>query len=256
MKKLLALLLALLLCGCAADPAPTTLPPETTVPETTVPETTVPPTTVPLHSDYYLEDFTLDEVLLYFNEVVLQVEYTQGGDPTLVQKWLQPITYRIFGEPTEEDLRVLEDFFVQLNQVPGFPGIREAGAEEYSNLSLNFLNHEDFYGQFSQILNGEDAWGGYQFWYSDSNDIYDAQIGYRTDIDQLSRNSILLEEIVNALGISDTLMRSDSIVYQHSNDNLELSEVDWLLLKLLYHPDIQCGMDEEACRTVIETLYH
>ena len=277
MNKLLCILLILLIfCGCAAGPVPTvpvtsvpettepeaTVPettvPETTVPETTVPETTVPPTTLPPHSDLYLEDFDAEDILLYFNEVVLQMEYTDGtGDPTVVQKWLLPIQYRIFGDPTEEDLVVLESFFAELNQLPGFPGIREAGEEDFANLTLSFLGPEEFRADFSEVVNGEDAWGACQYWYyTDTNELYDARIGYRTDIDQVYRNSILLEEIVNALGITDTERRSDSIVYQYSNDNLELSKVDWLILKLLYHPDIQSGMNAEECRRIIESLYY
>ena len=106
MKKFLILLLVLALCGCAAPAAPSTEPataptmpmttvpettiPETTIPETTVPETTVPVTTAPPHSEFYLEDFPVEEIITYFNEVVLQVEYTNGtGDPSRVQKWLQ-----------------------------------------------------------------------------------------------------------------------------------------------------------------------
>ena len=124
MRKLLILLLVLALCGCAAPAAPTTVP---TVPVTTVPETTVPETTAPLHSELYLEDFDVEEILTYFNEVVLQVEYTDGtGDPSRVQKWLQPITCSIQGEPTTEDRQVLEQFIAELNAIPGFPGIRLA----------------------------------------------------------------------------------------------------------------------------------
>lgn len=89
-----------------------------------------------------------------------------------------------------------------------------------------------------------------------SNEIYSARIGYRTDLDQMTRNSILLEEIVNMLGISDTLLREDSITYQYSNENLALSDVDWILLKLLYHPEILCGMDARSCGEVIEELYY
>lgn len=54
MKTLVALILALLLCGCAAAPAETTAP-ETSVPETTVPETTVPETTqTPVDRELYV----------------------------------------------------------------------------------------------------------------------------------------------------------------------------------------------------------
>ena len=266
MKRLLALVLSLMLCGCAAQPAPgTTVPPDTTVPVTTVPETTVPETTVPvttvpvttapLHSPLYLDGFSLEDVLTNFNDVVMHMEYGDG-DYSRVQKWLFPILYCIEGDPTDEDLQVLEDFFQELNAIPGFPGIAMAEGLQRASLTISFLDEEDFHENFSDVV-GENAWGAVQFWYyDDTNEIYDARIGYRTDIDQIYRNSILLEEIVNCLGISDTELREDSIVYQYSNDNLCLSDMDWLILKLLYHPDIQCGMDADACRAVMEQLYY
>ena len=81
-------------------------------------------------------------------------------------------------------------------------------------------------------------------------------MGYRTDIDQSTRTSVLIEEIINMLGVSDTVLRTDSIVYQYSNENTALSEMDWLILKLLYDPAIQCGMDVDGCRRVIQELYY
>ena len=270
MKKWLILLLVLALCGCAAPVPVTTAPetsiPETTIPETTIPETTVPETTVPattaptepLHSALYREGFDVEEVLIYFQEVTNQIEYTDGtGNPSLIQKWLSPMIYRIHGCPTEEDLQVLAEFCDRLNAVPGFPGIREAQEYEPENLSLNFLDPDSFRERFSDVVHGEDAWGATQYWYyTDTNEIYDGTIGYRTDIPQADRNSIILEEIVNTLGISDSGQRSDSIVYQYSNDNLQLSDIDWLLLELLYHPDIDCAMDAEMCEKVIRDLYY
>ena len=259
MRRFLALLLVPVLCGCAA-PAPATepVPTVTTVPETTVPETTIPPTTAPLHSDYYLEDCPLEDLLVYWDEVVLQMEYTDGtGDPSRVQKWLSPLLCRIEGEPTGEDLTVLEAFFEELNRIPGFPGIALAAETQQENLTLSFLGAEDFRDSFSEAIGGEDAWGADQFWYyTDTNEIHTARIGCRTDIPQAQRSSIILEELVNTLGISDTVLRPDSIVYQYSNENLSVSGADWLILKLLYHPGMECGMDRDACHAVIETLYH
>ena len=273
MKVLISLLLALSLCGCAAQPGFTTEVPVTTIPETTIPETTIPETTIPetivpettapettaaLHSELYLPDFDTEEILTWFNEVVLQVEYNIGtGDPTLVQKWLQPIICAIDGAPTDEDLAVLENFFRELNEIPGFPGIRMAQEGEPANLTMSFLDAPAFREGFSHVVGGEDAWGACQFWYwIDNNELYEARIGYRTDIPQLDRNSIILEEIVNCLGITDTLCRSDSIVYQDSNENLCLSPVDWLILKLLYHPDMESSMDAAECESVIRELYY
>jgi hypothetical protein len=147
--------------------------------------------------------------------------------------------------------------FAQLNEIPGFPGIYAREEGEPETLMIGFWDPENFNMYFWDFLNGEDAYGATQFWYyNDTNEIYTANVGYRTDIDQSTRTSVLIEEIINMLGVSDTVLRTDSIVYQYSNDNTALSDIDWLILKLLYHPEIQCGMDLDGCRTVIEELYY
>ena len=270
MKRSFVLLLvfAMFLTSCAKpeqETLPTTqtetvsiteLPPEITTSQETVCPATVP--TQPLHSELYHPDYTLRQIQEYFEEVVLNAEFSDGtGDSTLVQKWTEPISYRIYGKPTEEDRRILNDFLAQLNQIPGFPGFYTAEAEGIETLRIHFLEPSLFRDSFSAVVNGEDAYGAMEFWYyTDTNEIYSARIGYRTDLDQMTRSSILLEEIVNMLGISDTLLREDSITYQYSNENLELSDVDWILLKLLYHPQMQCGLDARNCADVIEELYY
>ena len=271
MKKavIFLLLLGFLLCACTTKPTaqssePTTEPTEnSSVPttEVTEPEETATPTTAPTeppHSALYLPQYSQEQMLTYFNEVVLNVEYSDGiGDATLVQKWSNPIYYRYHGNPTDEDKAVLENLFAQLNAIPGFPGIHETDSIYLENLSLNFLNPQDFRDSFSDVVHGEDAYGATQFWYwTATNEIYDARIGYRTDIDQITRNSILIEEVINTLGITDTVLRTDSIVYQYSNENLALSDVDWVILKILYDPDIQCGMGATACKEVFQRLYY
>ena len=278
----LVLVLALLLCACTTanrkpsnttpptfEPttdaivttAATTAPPETTLAETEATQEQTEPTqeeTKPQHTALYLPDCTTQQILEYFEEVVLHIEYTDGtGNASLVQKWAVPLYYEIYGAPTEEDLAVLADLFAQLNAVEGFPGIYAAEDDVSANLSLHFLDPESFNATFSSVVNGEDACGATQFWfYTDTNDIYTANVGYRTDLDQTTRNSILIEEIINTLGITDTELRPDSIVYQYSDDNLALSDIDWVILKLLYDPAIQCGMDFDSCAAVIETLYY
>lgn len=271
----LGLALALLLCACAginsersdtalptyeipateADIDDTTAAATVDIPETIPAETE---TTAPVHAALYLPEYEIQQVLEYFEEVVLHMEYTDGpGDVTLVQKWKEPIHYHIYGNPTQEDLWILTALFAQLNEIPGFPGIYAAADGEQGNLTISFLDSKNFNMDFSEFLNGEDAYGATQFWYyTATNEIYTANVGYRTDIDQSTRTSVLIEEIINMLGVSDTVLRTDSIVYQYSNENTALSEMDWLILKLLYDPAIQCGMDVDGCRRVIQELYY
>ena len=93
-------------------------------------------------------------------------------------------------------------------------------------------------------------------WY-ENDMIYDAQIAIRTDMDQYLRNSVILEEIYNCLGpIQDTALRPDSIIYSDFSEPQVLSKVDELILKLLYHPALACGMNADVCREVIAALYY
>ncbi len=249
-KGMLLILTVLVLTGCGAKK----LPEESTA---AVTETAGAETAGSTHSELYIPGVEAEEMLSYFEEVVLNMEYTDGtGDANVVQKWLSPIRYRILGKPTEEDLAVLEELFSQLNRIPGFPGISPAENEAQENMSLYFLEPDAFRERFSQVVHGEDAFGAAQFWYyTQTNELHTAQIGYRTDLDQTIRNSVLVEEIINTLGVSDTVLRPDSIVYQYSNDNLRLSDVDLVILKLLYDPAVRCGMDAADCAAVVRERY-
>lgn len=252
MKKWLTLLLtvSLLLSGCAKEALPAETATEIATPVTE--------STGSIHSVLYLPDYTTEQIQEYFAEVVLDIEYTDGtGDANVVQKWLGPIWYGIYGTPTEEDLAVLRGLFDQLNAIEGFPGIYAAEHEGQENMSLNFLEPKAFREGFSRVVHGEDAYGATQFWYyTDTNELHTARIGYRTDLDQSVRNSVLLEEIINTLGITDTVLRPDSIVYQYSNENTALSDVDLVILKLLYDPAIRCGMNADDCRVIIREHYY
>lgn len=269
----LLLTLMLLLCACSSvqsdDTIPSVIPshqPESTdapgpslpEPEPTdgaVYETESP---MPPHSELYLPKCSAEQMTAYFEEVVLHVEYTDGtGADNLVQKWLTPLYYRMYGTPTETDLEVLNALFEQLNAVPGFPGIYPAADELQENVSISFLEPEAFRESFSAVINGEEAYGAVQFWYYTlTNELHTARIGYRTDVEQSIRNSVLVEEIINMLGISDTVLRPDSITYQYSDENTGLSDVDQVILRLLYDPSIQCGMTADSCAAIIQELYY
>ena len=68
---------------------------------------------------------------------------------------------------------------------------------------------------------------------------------------------MILEEIYNGLGpIQDTDLRSDSIIFSGYSTPQHLTAVDELLLRLLYHPQLTCGMDSAACQSAIRQLYY
>ena len=270
----LACMIAVFLCACggateveefgkSGEKTAPTVPATSAATQMTTAPTAAPteaPTTEPTepsHSDLYIEGVSQDQMIAYFNEVVLDMEYTAGdGDVTLVQKWDRPIYYRIEGTPTHQDAATLSNIINQLNTIEGFPGIQVATGLE-QNLTIYFLKQADFQNQFSSVVNNETADGAVQFWYyTATNNIHTGRIGYRKDIAQEIRDSVIPEELVNLLGVSDTVLREDSITYQHGSEALELSAVDWVILKLLYNPKIQCGMNAAQCESVIRELYY
>lgn len=264
MKKVSVLLLSIVLifflAGCEQMPAettvPTTLPEptETTAPLTTQPPTTEPVETAPEHSVLYLPDISVEDVITWFGEVNFSREYGTEGDPTVIQKWNTPISYSLLGEATPEDQAVVEELAAWLNAVEGFPGIYPAEEAPFANLQIYFTDRQgmlDIMGPEYTFLDG-----AVTYWYED-NAIYDCHICVLYDLDPELRRSVLLEEIYNGLGpIQDTLLRPDSIAYQEYAQPQNLTKEDELILRLLYDPQITCGMNAEECETVIRTLYY
>ena len=256
MKKplLFLVILSLLLAGCGS--AAPSVPEATTVPVTEhpLPAETPAADPEPEPSSLAIPGLPVEDVIQYFNEVCLDAEFINSGDPGRLQKWVMPVCYTVLGSPTEEDLEVLTGFADWLNTVEGFPGIWETETEWEANLRIHFSSQEEMLSLMGQNFSGMD--GAVTFWY-DRDEIYDAVICIRTDLDQELRNSVILEELYNGLGpIQDTWLREDSIIYAGFSQPQELTEVDKLLLTLLYRPELQCGMDARECGILIRELYN
>ena len=244
----------------ARDTEPTNTPAtETTVPTT---HTTVPPTTEvitqpepPTHSALYIPGVETEDVIRWYNEVALDAEYVNGGDATLVQKWSSGISYALLGEPTEEDRRVLSNMVTTLNSISGFPGMYETTDPGSANLKIHFVSESEMLDIMGSDYAGND--GAVTFWYDGNNSIYTGVICIRTDLDQYVRNSVIQEEIYNGMGpAQDTDLRSDSLIYSGYSTPQQMTQVDLLIMKLLYHPHIRCGMTAAECEKVIRQLYY
>lgn len=264
-SMLIVLLVLAILTGCS--PASSAPPPEATAaptPTATEMPTEVPteaptelPTeepTLPPHSQLYIPGVSVEDVILYFNEVCLDAEFSNSGDPCLLQKWISPISYYVHGIPTEDDLETLAGFARWLNTVDGFPGIAETDDPSFANLQIHFCDGEELIALMGDQFDSTD--GAVTFWYVDDV-IYDEIICIRTELDQELRNSVILEELYNGLGpVQDSDLRPDSLIYSGFSQPQELTQIDELILKLLYHPELKCGMDAESCDTLIRQLYY
>lgn len=208
----------------------------------------------PEHSPLYTEGLDAEELITYFAEVCLDTEFGDKESNQYLRKWVQPIYYRVHGAPTAEDIITLEKFVETINNIPGFPGMYSATEGQSVNLNIHFCGEQDFIALMGSDFIGSS--GGVSFQYSNYR-IYSGKIAIRTDIPQSSRNSIIPEEIYNALGpVQDTSFRFDSIIYQWSDLNTVMSPEDELILKLLYNTSMLPGIDYESCAELIRTLYY
>lgn len=229
-------------------------PTSTNIPETQNTEPTQTNAPEPQHSVLYLPEVSVEQVIGYFNEVCLDSEFVNSGDPSVIQKWTTPIRYTIEGSYTQEDIATLRNFESFLNDIEGFPGISQTDDPADGNMRICFGDKQNMLDLLGPNFANMD--GGVTFWYSGTNKIYNAIICYRTDIDQTTRNSVILEEIYNGLGPVQDTERTDSIIYTGFSTPQWLTDVDILILQLLYHPDIRPGMNAQQCEQVIRNLYH
>lgn len=247
--------------------APTDVTAETTVTTeaTTAPTTspTAAPTTAPTeepteepHSAFYAPGFSVDQIIAHFNKVVLGIESNSGTSETaLVQKWDQPINYRIEGMPNRQDAQTLNKLTKQFNAIEGFPGIQAAKALE-QNLTIYFLKDKEFKTQFSHVMEGESQYGVVQVWYNDSNGIYSGRIGYHQEVSQESRDLLIPEKLAEMLGVSDVTVQREITTGLKPTTVIDLSELDWAVIKLLYNPRIHNGMNADECEMIIRELYY
>ena len=261
MKKLLSVILAIFmlasLAACASSPSDVDSAISDIETESANTSSEDVESEAPLHSEFFIEGLSVEDVIMYFNEVCLNAEYINSGNPTFLQKWAEPITFKVYGDYTQTDYDVIYGLVDLLNEIEGFPGISEALNNEWPSLNIHFCEEQEFVNLMGEMAQNEVLDGAVTFWYNDNNEIYDAIICCRSDIDQNLRNSVILEEIYNGLGpIQDTTVREDSIIYQGYSEVQKLTEIDTLLLKLLYHPQMKCGMDAQQCETVIRQLYY
>ncbi len=242
----------------AATTAPTTAPTEAPTEETTeapTEETTEAPTEEP-HSEFYVKGVSVDQFIAHFNKVVLGIE-TNGGvaETSLIQKWDHPINYRIEGMPNRQDAQNLNNLAKQLNAIEGFPGIQAAKGLD-QNLTIYFLKEEEFKTQFAHVMEGKTAYGVVQVWHNDSNGLYSARIGYSQGASQELRDLLIPEKIVELLGVSAVTVQREVTTGKKPTTIIDLSELDWSVIKLLYNPRIHNGMNADECEMIIRELYY
>ncbi len=195
--------------------------------------------------------YGVQEIGDFFSSTALGAEY--GDASPYVTKWTQPIYYQYTGDYTQEDIDRLEELIDAFQSIPGFPGIYPATAAHAANLTINFCDQDTMDYAGGEYIPGN--WGFARIWWR-SYEVIQGEVYYLSTLSQEDRNPVLAEELYQVLGIlNDTYDYPDSIIYQYYTASTWPTTLDWINLKTLYNTRITPGMDESACRQVIQDLY-
>lgn len=208
-------------------------------------------------TDVY-DRYTDQQIIDYFVAVAMSAEYNLDGSPdgTLrpIVKWLSPIYYSYSGNATDYDLFLLETLMDELSSINGIPGFSPADHKNRANLSIRFAMADEM--DYVQGFYNPNFDGYFTVWWTAGMALYDARIHYRAEgLQQYYRNPTLCEELLQILGImNDSYDYPSSLFYQPYNTVQWPSDLDWVIVELLYHPSIRPGMDEAEVRTALANI--
>lgn len=237
-------------------PTPTPTPVPTYTPTPSPAPTATPTPVLPDVSDIIdasTYGYTVNEVLDYYCEVGLTSEFTTLTEYS-VRKWATPLSVYVTGYPEDADLELMDRLFEALNKVNGFPGISFCYSEEESNVILRILPYDEYQVYALPAVNNTASDGYSTIWFR-SGVIERAEIGIQSDLTRNNKNHVILEEIVQSLGLqNDSYMYDDSLFYQNYNEPQWPSDLDWLLVRFLYSPLVQVRMSEDDVRAIGEQI--
>ena len=171
-------------------------------------------------------------------------------------RWEEPIRICVIGSPSSDDRKQLDQFIMEIAvHCPNVPNIHVTNSTRDANVVIYYgpLNTLSQYVDYYR----EGNWGAFSYNYTSRHAIYTGKVGIATDKNNTaSKRHLLREELIGVLGLSnDHELYSDSILYQQWTTVGQLSEVDWLMLNMLYDPDLSCGMTAaEARRILLEKI--
>lgn len=199
-----------------------------------------------------------------FERIALSSEYIEH--PPQLRKWQQPISYLfqhdVADKQLHEQLSTLH--LQQLSAITGHP-IQAASGNHSANLQIIFTDETRLPGYLSNTMHldklaveqlSRDSVCIANFAVNNKGEIRQAVVIIPVDRARAHAKLLacIVEELTQIMGLpNDDVEVFPSIFNDRSHDNF-LSGLDYVLLKLLYQPDLTPGMKAVQSRTVINKI--
>ena len=199
-----------------------------------------------------LTDYQKD-VVTYFKEVALGFEF--GNASRITRKWNTDMKVFVGGTPSTALRDELDRIIAEINALTtdGFM-IEIVQDQNESNYFIFFGSGNDYASiypdQSSFVVNN---WGLFSVFWNGNNELNGGHM--YVDIvraNEAAQKHLLREELTQSLGLArDSSRYQDSIFQAAWTTTNEYATIDTDLIRLLYHPEMEIGLDDTAVETLL-----
>ncbi len=199
-----------------------------------------------------LPETTID----YFKDIALGFE--NGGASEITRKWKTTMKIFIDGSPSSTLITKVQQTVDGINELAtdGFSA-EIVQSQSQSNCYIYFGTASEFETLFPESEVGTN-FAIFNVWWN-SDVINEARIFIDTERPTISQQlSVVLEEITQVLGLGKDSPRFPSSIFYETPTNggfaTQYSEIDSELIRLLYHPDMEIGLNSVAVDTKLRSI--
>lgn len=202
---------------------------------------------------------TQEDIITYFQEIALGFEY---GDATeITRKWETKMSVYLDGNPSSILVSKVNQTINDINELvtDGFL-IEVVDIEYLANCQIYFGSVDQYNNKFpDEGISIESNYALGQVWWR-NNVIHRARIFIDTErSNQNQQESFVLEEITQSLGFGKDSPRYPNSVFYETPYNggfvTEYSELDKLLIRLLYHPLMTPGLNKNQTEIQLKKIF-
>ena len=202
-----------------------------------------------------LDEYDL-EVISYFKEIALGFEF--GSSSKITRKWCSDLKVFIGGETNSILLEELDNIISEISSLSTDNFNMEIVSDSsLSNYYIFFGKGDDYAKIFpsaSSYVNNN--WGLFFIWYNSSNCLNRGQMYVDTDrADFIQAKHLLREEFTQSLGLARDSDKYINSIFQSSwTTTTSFSQIDKDLIRLLYHPEMQTGLNESEVDVLLRNV--
>lgn len=187
----------------------------------------------------------------FFCDLVIQTEWLNVKE---VRKWMDDI--KIYKSGKWPDYMTAEFNLIidELNELIQQPEIMVVDSREEANSVIHLGTADEYLEIEPRAPNTEGSWSYYCF-YNDNNQVLTNVtmfVDMHNSPSDVVRRHLLREKLTQTLGLLGySEQYDDSIFYWKRSEVTSYSDIDRLVIKLLYRPEIKAGMDKSDAKKVI-----